>query len=495
MGRLLLRASPWRDDSECRSRKPQSGCRRTKNPDRGKVLRLASCRRLEQVPTPSAVQHVVRQRHTMFSSLPTSAQPQPAAAATSRRCPRPGCRAPCASLRRHDSASAHLGARQHRRGADLAVEPLAAVSTTAAADRAVSLELGSGRSSSSSSSSSVPSRASSNGRLRVAVDVDEGEALAHGRMQHGPLLSHILAHARPTAFQMLLAQCGPSGVLRAANTLLQSLVHQHRLLASSPYSIAPSDPLLPLAPALTQFWAASCTASTSSAWRSMACSTMSLTTTAMTLPRQAGASRCGPLPVDSCGCHSACLGRPVAHRCLPSSCARSAHELSRVCCVLPQQPTRPPREIEISPLPPLRLQIWQCGQDESNHKVHDFFKSHHFAAGIETMPGARPGTPPHCPQRSQMPGRRMQGPSSTAQPQGLGPLLRQRCTRRLCTPAKGNSGMPDPIPLPLAQHTRTHTRTHTSFGLQALTSRCGGCGPPATSWSSPRGSTASRSPH
>ncbi|KAL4419874.1 hypothetical protein ABPG75_006972 [Micractinium tetrahymenae] len=32
--------------------------------------------------------------------------------------------------------------------------------------------------------------------------------------------------------------------------------------------------------------------------------------------------------------------------------------------------------------------IWRCAQDESNHKVHEFFKSHHFAAGIETIPGA-----------------------------------------------------------------------------------------------------------
>lgn len=32
--------------------------------------------------------------------------------------------------------------------------------------------------------------------------------------------------------------------------------------------------------------------------------------------------------------------------------------------------------------------IWRCAQDESNHKVHEFFKSHHFAAGIEAIPGA-----------------------------------------------------------------------------------------------------------
>lgn len=32
--------------------------------------------------------------------------------------------------------------------------------------------------------------------------------------------------------------------------------------------------------------------------------------------------------------------------------------------------------------------VWQCCQDESNRKVHEFFESHHFAAGIEVIPGA-----------------------------------------------------------------------------------------------------------
>lgn len=32
--------------------------------------------------------------------------------------------------------------------------------------------------------------------------------------------------------------------------------------------------------------------------------------------------------------------------------------------------------------------VWRCSQDESNHKVHDFFKSYHFSAGIEVIPGA-----------------------------------------------------------------------------------------------------------
>lgn len=32
--------------------------------------------------------------------------------------------------------------------------------------------------------------------------------------------------------------------------------------------------------------------------------------------------------------------------------------------------------------------VWQCSQDESNHRVHSFFESHHFAAGIEVIPGA-----------------------------------------------------------------------------------------------------------
>ena len=33
------------------------------------------------------------------------------------------------------------------------------------------------------------------------------------------------------------------------------------------------------------------------------------------------------------------------------------------------------------------LQIWNCTTDESNHIVHDFFESQHFAAGILPIPG------------------------------------------------------------------------------------------------------------
>ncbi|DBB00916.1 hypothetical protein WJX77_002112 [Trebouxia sp. C0004] len=32
--------------------------------------------------------------------------------------------------------------------------------------------------------------------------------------------------------------------------------------------------------------------------------------------------------------------------------------------------------------------IWGCTRDESNHIVHEFFKSHHFAVGVLPMPGA-----------------------------------------------------------------------------------------------------------
>lgn len=32
--------------------------------------------------------------------------------------------------------------------------------------------------------------------------------------------------------------------------------------------------------------------------------------------------------------------------------------------------------------------VWRCSQDESNHKVHEFFKSDHFSEGIEVIPGA-----------------------------------------------------------------------------------------------------------
>jgi len=36
----------------------------------------------------------------------------------------------------------------------------------------------------------------------------------------------------------------------------------------------------------------------------------------------------------------------------------------------------------------LRLQIWSCSQDESNHIVHRFFESDHFNDGIPVIPGA-----------------------------------------------------------------------------------------------------------
>ena len=32
--------------------------------------------------------------------------------------------------------------------------------------------------------------------------------------------------------------------------------------------------------------------------------------------------------------------------------------------------------------------IWNCTQEESNHIVHEFFKSKHFKEGIPTIPGA-----------------------------------------------------------------------------------------------------------
>lgn len=35
----------------------------------------------------------------------------------------------------------------------------------------------------------------------------------------------------------------------------------------------------------------------------------------------------------------------------------------------------------------LLLQIWNCSQDQSNHIVHEFFKSDHFNDGIPIIPG------------------------------------------------------------------------------------------------------------
>ena len=40
-----------------------------------------------------------------------------------------------------------------------------------------------------------------------------------------------------------------------------------------------------------------------------------------------------------------------------------------------------------APAPP-RPQVWECSPDESNRRVHDFFRSRHFAQGVEVIPGA-----------------------------------------------------------------------------------------------------------
>lgn len=32
--------------------------------------------------------------------------------------------------------------------------------------------------------------------------------------------------------------------------------------------------------------------------------------------------------------------------------------------------------------------VWKCSQEASNVMVHNFFKSHHFSAGIQPIPGA-----------------------------------------------------------------------------------------------------------
>lgn len=42
----------------------------------------------------------------------------------------------------------------------------------------------------------------------------------------------------------------------------------------------------------------------------------------------------------------------------------------------------------------LHPQIWNCSQDQSNHIVHEFFKSDHFNDGIPVIPGT-PGSSPN----------------------------------------------------------------------------------------------------
>ena len=98
-------------------------------------------------------------------------------------------------------------------------------------------------------------------------------------------------------------------------------------------------------------------------------------------------------------------------------CAGEGHAAASRRCppssrtTLPPPP--PPRTISPSPtLPPpphtSPPQIWDCAQDESNHRVHEFFQSHHFAAGIETIPGAydalvRPASAAHVAHASGAP--------------------------------------------------------------------------------------------
>lgn len=36
--------------------------------------------------------------------------------------------------------------------------------------------------------------------------------------------------------------------------------------------------------------------------------------------------------------------------------------------------------------------IWNCDQETSNHRVHEFFKSGHFRDGIPVIPGAPPSS-------------------------------------------------------------------------------------------------------
>lgn len=64
--------------------------------------------------------------------------------------------------------------------------------------------------------------------------------------------------------------------------------------------------------------------------------------------------------------------------------------LAKPACAPGSHPPAIPPPAIPSSRPP--TQIWRCSQDHSNNLVHEFFESHHFAAGIQVIPGTRPPT-------------------------------------------------------------------------------------------------------
>jgi hypothetical protein len=136
---------------------------------------------------------------------------------------------------------------------------------------------------------------------------------------------------------------------------------------------------------MLQCWAVLFMLSTSSARRPTACSTTCQTTGCMNLPRWA-TNAVAPTTHSSCGellrlillCDF--FSRPLAHGYTAVRgtglaaaiwpCDACAALLTAVVCC---------------------PQIWNCSQDQSNHIVHEFFKSDHFNDGIPIIPGVHHG--------------------------------------------------------------------------------------------------------
>jgi hypothetical protein len=123
-------------------------------------------------------------------------------------------------------------------------------------------------------------------------------------------------------------------------------------------------------------------------------------------------------------------------------------------------------------------QIWGCDQDRSNHIVHAFFESPHFNDGIPIIPGARLNP---CPAAGLS---RLAVPRGPLQKYGAFcarwfPRIGWAVPHTLRSPQISDPWLPPPTSRP-----RTASQTRSA--------RCSGWGSGATWWSSPAGSTSSR---
>ena len=138
--------------------------------------------------------------------------------------------------------------------------------------------------------------------------------------------------------------------------------------------------------------------------------------------------------------------------------------------------------------PCLLVQIWNCSTDESNHRVHDFFKSQHFAAGILPIPG-KPRLcaamhPNNCSWQALS--------HASAHPHIQAAETRRRHSI-VCSAWLKDVGGASYSALLRSTTPFTACDAEAGGGLQERTTACSACAAAAIWWSSPRGSTASSS--